>query len=227
MYLFCMPEGLKGTEDEPVIELVEGQDVAKYLTPELKQRFIRTLIIANNNGVFDEKYFKRYLYGFEHRLAQGRVTLLLADGEPAALGAVNIVGKYSDGRTLNEMGNLVVLPEFEGRGFASQLMEHRFRKIRDAWPNDPIIVTTLTDKIAQKCLKLGMKEQPMEVEMRIRNPKEKCAAWLLSKLKKEGVDVDTVDFDASYDAEIKEMADSMRRDGYRNYFFDPLEKSES
>lgn len=222
-----MTEGLRGREDEPLIELVDGQDVAKYLTPELKGRFIRVLVTANNNGAFDEQYFKRYMYGFEHRLRQGRVTLLLVDGEPAALGAVNIVGKYSDGRTLNEMGNLVVLPEFEGRGFASQLMEHRFQKIRVNWPDDPIIVTTLTDKIAQKCLKLGMKEQPMEVEMRVRNPKEKFTPWFLAKLKKDNVDPATVDIDASYEAEIKQMADSMRQNGYRNYFFDPLEKPET
>lgn len=219
-----MSEGFKGPEGEPVIELVDGPDVASYLTPEQKDAFIRILVIANNNGVFDEAYFKRYRYGFEQRVRQGNITLLLADGEPAALGGIRIVGKYPDGRTLYELGNLVVLTEYEGKGFASQLMEYRFNKIRRNFPDDPIITTTLQDKIAQKCLRLGMKEQPMEIEMRVRSPKENYTVWLLSQLKKEGVDPATVDFEVSYEDDIRERVEAMTRDGYKNYFFDPLGK---
>jgi hypothetical protein len=51
-----MSENFRDPEAEPTIELVDGPKVAQYLTSMLKEQFIRSLVTANNQGVFDEEY---------------------------------------------------------------------------------------------------------------------------------------------------------------------------
>ncbi len=192
-------------ETEPQIDLVDGQDVALYLTEELKDSFIRTLVTANDGGKFDEAYFQNYMVIFEGRIADGKVTLLLVDGQPAAVGAIDVVGVCADGRTLHEMLNLVVLPEFAGHGLASRLMEHRFKKVRKNFQNDPVMVETSIEKIAKKCLGLGMEKQDADVNvaiMKIRFPR--ASQSLLG--------------DEAYEFLMRRWAENYKKD---IYLFDP------
>lgn len=199
--------GIESHEYEPVVELVDGPDVGAYLTAELKERFMKTLVTANQGGVFDPEYYRRYRYLFEHRVRSGKITLLLVDGQPAALGAVDVGGKYRDGRTVYEMGNLVVLPEFEGQGYASKLMKFRFEKIRTNHPTDPIMVTTQHKTLAKKCADLGMKPLSYVDTTRIRNPKQKFPD----------------ESDPLYGEWLQQISKDAEQNPFKSYLFDPLE----
>lgn len=199
--------GIESHEDEPIIELVDGPDVGAYLTADLKERFMKILVMANQGGVFDAQYYRRYRYLFEHRVRSGKITLLLVDGQPAALGAVDVGGKYRDGRTVYEMGNLVVLPEFEGQGYASTLMKFRFEKIRTNHPSDPIMVTTQHATLAKKCADLGMKPLPYAETIRIRNPKHKFPD----------------ESDPLYGEWLQQISKDGEQNPFKSYLFDPLE----
>jgi GNAT superfamily N-acetyltransferase len=204
-----MSERFESSENEPNISVVDGVAVGAYLTAELKDRFMKILVTANQGGVFDPEYYRRYRYLFEHRVRSGKITLLLVDGQPAALGAVDVGGKYRDGRTVYEMGNLVVLPEFEGQGYASNLMKFRFEKIRTNHPTDPIMITTQHATLAKKCADLGMKSLSYVDTIRIRNPKQK--------------------FPDESDPQYKEWLHQLTKTAeqnpfpFKSYLFDPLE----
>lgn len=201
-------EGTPGDrEEEPEIKLIDGVEVEKYLTPDLKDQFIRQLVTANDGGKFNQGYFDDYMRLFQSRVDSGKITLLLSDGAPAAIGGIDVVGDYF-GRQLFEIGNLVVLSEFQGQGFASCLIEHSFRKILSRWPGNPILARTHELKIAQKFLKLGMRDHPVVVEIKIRNPRSKYPG-----LK-----------DHEYESLMGRYADQVMSDGSKNYFFDPTEQ---
>ncbi len=53
-------------EDEPIVEFIEGKNVARYLTPQLREKFIRQLVTALNGGIFDQSWYENYMKLFEY-----------------------------------------------------------------------------------------------------------------------------------------------------------------
>lgn len=232
------PENKEHKERVPEVKIVDGKEVAQYLTPELKDKFIRYLATENMGGVFDQEYYDQYMAKFERRINNGYITLLLADGEPAALGAVYVNGKIADGRDHIEMGNLVTLPEFKGRRYASQLMEYRFQKARTQHPDSPISTTTHQPEVAGKCLRMGMNEYPLDKVYRLRWPKDvfiaerticratgKAASDIFPELSGGAVTSQSEpSLDEVYENELNAWVEDKEKEHYKIFWFDPKEQ---
>lgn len=99
------------------------------------------------------------------RLLQGETATLIRSGENvAAFSGSEQIGTWTDGRTVYELGSVVVLPEFRGRGLSSTALQRCIKEVREQDQQALFMVFTRDQNLIGWCKKReGMQLTPEEL----------------------------------------------------------------